>query len=118
METAHKRHCWISFPQQENASLEYLFLVTICFYSEQSLTSYYVSIFYNKNSSVEMDNNTPIPAPSPCSVLQGKRGIKMTDAPATGAGGDGLIEASGVAFWKSLLWNPPPEKVGGRMKGD
>ena len=101
METAHKRHCWISFPQQDNASLEYLFLVTICFYSEQSLTSYYVSIFYNKNSSVKMDNNTPIPAPSPCSVLQGKRGIKMTDAPATGAGGTRWWFKR--SFWGSFL---------------
>lgn len=24
--------------------------------------------------------------------------------------GDGLKQASGVAFWKSLIWNPPPEK--------
>lgn len=87
----------MSFPQQDNASFEYLFLVTICFYSEQPLTSYYFSIFYNKNSSVGKDNNTPSTEPSQYSVLHGNEGMKMTDTPvqndkATGAGGTQVIE--------------------------
>lgn len=87
MKTEHKA----PFPQQDNASFEYLFFVTICFYSEQPLTSYHVSIFYNKNSSVQKDNNTPSMAPSSCSVPHGNERAKMTDTPVpnskvTGAG--------------------------------
>lgn len=103
-------------PQQDNASFEYLFLVTICFYSRQSLTSYYVSIFIIQIAVLK--GITILPSLSHSrSVLQGKRGIKMTDAPvpndtATGAGRTQwwFKTSFWVTFWKSLIWNPPPEK--------
>lgn len=113
--------CRISFPQQDNASFDYLFLVTICFYSEQPLTSYYVSIFYNKNSNVRKDNNTPSMTPSQAVFCVAMGRIKMTGTPVPNRGlqdpGNYLKEASSVAFRKLPLWNPPPSKVARRIKG-
>lgn len=117
-----KLGCWISLCQQDNASFEYLFLVTICFYPEQPLTSYYVSVFYNKNSSFRKDNNTPSTTLSPRSVLHGNERMKMPGTPMSKlkpqgqAGPRWLKEASNVAFRKLPLWNLPPKEVARRIK--